>query len=211
MIKSTLAFAPVQGRQREAIQSGTDLRDLFVECGANQAIAYTVASGQNFGNFQVRAFTDSNEHIRQVSEKIQSSDFFNQWSSDPSPATTQLGVIRTEDVAFAGDRDAVINGETKATVTIGMIAKPGRLLELEERLSGWTEVWVGSGATACQISRSVTGLPIDRYFLNIMMQNSGELDSILENMRETEAWKLLATNTDPTSEIVSNTLLNRLP
>ena len=83
MIKSTLAFAPVQGRQREAIQSVTDLRDLFVECGANQAIAYTVASGQNFGNFQVRAFTDSNEHIRQVSEKIQSSDFFNQWSSDP--------------------------------------------------------------------------------------------------------------------------------
>ena len=211
MIKSTLAFAPVQGRLAEAVQSITDLRDLFVECGANQSIAYAVSSGQNFGNFQIRAFTDSNDHIRQVSEKIQSSDFYNEWASDPSPATVRLGVIRTEDIAFSGDRDAVINGETGATTTIGMIAKPGRIVELEERLTGWTDVWVETGATACQISRAVTGLPVDRYFLNIMMKNSGELDGILENMRQTAAWNALATNTDPVSEIVSNTLLTRLP
>jgi len=211
MIKSTLAFAPVQGRLAEAIQSITELRDLFVECGANQSIAYGVASGQGFGNFQIRVFTDSNDHIRQVSEKIQSSDFYNQWASDPSPATVRLGVIRTEDVAFSGNRDAVINGETGATTTIGMVAKPGRIVELEERLTGWTDVWVASGATACQISRAVTGLPVDRYFLNIMMKNSGELDGILENMRQTPAWTALATNTDPSSEIVSNVLLNRLP
>ena len=147
MIKSTLAFAPVQGRAAEAIKDITEFRDMFLECGANQAIAYSVASGQGFGNLQLRVFTDSNQHIREVSEKLQATDLFNQWNSDPSPSTVRLGVLRTEDVAFSGNRDAVINGETGATTTIGMIAKPGRIVELEERLTGWTDVWVGTGAT----------------------------------------------------------------
>ena len=119
--------------------------------------------------------------------------------------------VSEQKISLSGDRDAVINGETGATTTIGMIAKPGRIVELEERLTGWTDVWVGTGATACQISRAVTGLPVDHYFLNIMMKNSGELDGILENMRQTAAWNALATNTDPVAEMVSNTLLTRLP
>ena len=123
----------------------------------------------------------------------------------------RLGVLRTEDVAFSGDREAVQSGKTKSMTTLGMIAKPGKIIELEERLEGWTKFWVECGATACQASRAVTGQPVDRYFLNILMEHSGELDSILSNLRETDAWKALATNTDPASEIVSNVLLNRLP
>lgn len=211
MIKSTLAFAPVQGRATEAIKDITEFRDVFLECGANQAIAYTVASGQGFGNLQLRVFTDSNQHIREVSEKLQATDLFNQWNSDPSPSSVRLGVLRTEDVAFSGDREAVQSGKTKSMTTFGMIAKPGKIVELEEKLEGWTKFWVECGATACQASRAVTGQPVDRYFLNILMEHSGELDSILSNLRETDAWKALATNTDPASEIVSNTLLNRLP
>jgi len=211
MIKSTLVHAPVQGRAAEAIKDITEFRDMFLECGANQAIAYTVASGQYFGNLQLRVFTDSNQHIREVSEKLQATDLFNQWNSNPSPSSVLMGVLRTEDVAFSGDREAVQSGKTKSMTTLGMIAKPGKIVELEERLEGWTKFWVECGATACQASRAVTGQPVDRYFLNILMEHSGELDSILSNLRETDAWRALATNTDPASEIVSNVLLNRLP
>lgn len=201
-VLSTMIFKPTSGRRADATARASEIAEVAQQCGANAAAAVRVLTGPSVGDLQVRMYADSLGELGEISNAMYASDFSSKISTETSPPSEMINVIRSNLVYRATDTGSATNA-TVGTL-VGLQVHPGKGDVLRARLVEMADAWLTAGALQAHVTSAISGAAGPHMYLTAYFNDYSALGSSTIGIQDSRVWQDVQSSTSPSGTIIGN-------